>query len=75
MIAFSGGERFLRCRKCEEALSKPKIVGQAKYALTPTNFGALVRKCMGCKQLWLGYMQELPTGGHKIILKMIDKEL
>lgn len=75
MEAFPGGERFIRCRACEEALDRPKIVPQAKYGIVPTNFGALLRVCGGCKQLWLGYMQELPKGGHKIIMKMIDKEL
>lgn len=75
MKAFPGGERFIRCRKCEDVLGRPKIVEQEKYALVPTRFGALVRVCKRCSQLWLGYMQMLPNDGHKIILKMIDKEL
>lgn len=71
------GSPALRCRKCEDMLGKPKCVNQEKYALVPTTFGALVRKCMAkdCGQLWLGYMQISPKGGKKIILKMIDKEL
>lgn len=75
MKAFPGGGRFIRCRKCEDVLSQPRCVRQEKYALVPTNFGALVRVCRGCGQLWLGYMQELPKGGYKIIMKMIDREL
>ncbi len=74
MRAFPGNPG-LYCRKCEEILGKPKVVKQENYSLVPTSFGALVRRCSGCKQLWLGYMQVLPKGGHKIILKMIDKEL
>lgn len=68
------GNPALRCRKCEDVLGRPKCVTQEKYALVPTKFGALVRVCNGCGQLWLGYMQMLPKGGHKIIMKMIDKE-
>ena len=74
MRAFPGNPA-LYCRRCEDILSRPKIVKQVRYALMPTRFGALVRRCVGCGQLWLGYMQMLPNGGHKIIMKMIDKEL
>jgi uncharacterized Zn finger protein len=69
------GDFSLRCRKCEGRLSRPKCVDQEKYAIVPTSFGAIVRSCKECGQLWLGYMQELPNGEHKIILKKIDKEL
>jgi len=75
MKAFPGGERFLRCRACEEALGRLKAVPQEKYGLMPTSFGAILRTCRGCGQLWLGYMQMLPNSQHKIIMKMIDKEL
>ncbi len=74
MRAFPGNTA-LYCRKCEDVLGRPKCVDQEKYALVPTKFGALVRRCIGCGQLWLGYMQELPNAGRKIIMKMIDKEL
>ena len=69
------GDFSLRCRKCEGRLGRSKIVDQHTYALVPTNFGALVRRCNECYQLWLGYMQMFPKGEQKIILKMIDKEL
>jgi len=69
------GNPALYCRKCEGVLGRPKIVDQEKYALVPTKFGAIVRMCKDCRQLWLGYMQTLPNDGHKIILKMIDKVL
>lgn len=68
------GDFSLRCRRCEGRLSRPKCVDQTKYAIVPTGFGAIVRRCSECYQLWLGYMQELPNGGQKIILKRIDKE-
>ena len=69
------GDPSLRCRRCEARLSRAKCVDQEKYALVPTKFGAIVRVCKECGQLWLGYMQESPKGGNKIILKKIDKEL
>ncbi len=69
------GDYSLRCRKCEGRLGRPKIVEQNNYALVPNEFGAIVRRCSECYQLWLGYMQMFPKGGQKIILKMIDKEL
>lgn len=69
------GNEALRCRKCEGQLSRPKIAEQEKYALVPTKFGAVVRNCMECHQLWLAWMQMLPNDGHKIIMKRIDKEL
>jgi hypothetical protein len=69
------GNEALRCRKCEGQLSKPKIVNQEKYPIVPTRFGAIVRNCMECEQLWLAWMQETPKGGQKIVMKMIDKEL
>lgn len=65
----------LRCRKCEGVLGKPWCVDQEKYGLVPTLHGAILRRCSECYQLWLGYIQELPNGGMKIILKMVDKEL
>ena len=65
----------LRCRKCEGVLGKPKCVDQEKYGLVPTCHGAIIRRCTDCYQLWLGYVQNLPNGGMKIILKMVDKEL
>lgn len=65
----------LRCRKCEGVLGKPGCVDQEKYNLVPTRHGAILRRCSECYQLWLGYIQELPNGGMKIILKMVDKEL
>lgn len=65
------GDFSLRCRKCEGRLGRPQRVDQDKYALVPTEFGAIVRICKECGQWWLGYMQ----GGQKIMLKMIDKEL
>lgn len=69
------GDYTLRCRKCEGRLGRPKIVDQDKYNLVSTKYGAIVRICLECKQLWLGWMQELPNHKLKIILKMIDKEL
>ena len=69
------GDFSLRCRKCEGRLGRPKSVDPEKYGLVPNKFGAYVRVCSECGQLWLGYMQELPKGDLKIILKMIDKEL
>lgn len=69
------GDFSLRCRKCEARLSRIKYVDQNKYAIVPTNYGAFVRTCKECGQLWLGYMQESPKGNWKIILKKIDKEL
>ncbi len=69
------GNPALYCRKCEGVLGRPKIADQEKYGLVPTAFGAIVRRCGSCYQLWLGYMQIFPKGSHKIILKMIDKEL
>lgn len=74
MKAFPGNPAVY-CTKCEDVLGVPKRVDPEKYALVPTKFGAVVRMCKGCEQLWLGYMQELPDAGHKIILKMIDKML
>lgn len=65
----------LRCRKCESKLGRPRKVLALKYGLVPNRHGAIIRDCTGCKQLWLGYVQELPNGNMKIILKMIDKEL
>ena len=65
----------LRCRKCEGELGKPKCVDQEKYHIVPTSHGEVVRRCSECHQLWLGYIQELPNHGIKIILKMIDKLL
>ena len=69
------GDQTLRCPACEAHLGKPKIVKQEPYNLVPTKYGAVVRRCTDCYQLWLGYMVELPNHGLKIILKMIDKEL
>ncbi len=69
------GDFSIRCRKCEGRLGKPKCVDQATYGLVPSKYGAIVRRCNECYQLWLGWMQEDPKGGRKIILKMIDKEL
>ena len=63
------------CRKCEAALSKPRLAQQEKYNIVPTWHGAVIRTCTGCYQLWLGYVQQLPNQGIKIILKMVDKEL
>lgn len=64
----------LRCRKCEDVLGEPKMVEQELYGLVPTEHGAIMRRCSGCFQLWLGYMQVLPNHKMKIIMKMIDKE-
>ena len=74
MEAFQGNPA-LRCRKCEGQLSASKCVDPEKYGLVPNKFGAILRVCKDCVQLWLGYMQEDSKGGQKIILKMIDKEL
>jgi len=75
-MAIPGDDR-LRCRKCESYLSIPKKVNPIDYALVENRHGAVVRKCIDeeCSQLWLGYVQELPNGTFKIILKMIDKVL
>lgn len=69
------GNPAIRCRKCEGWLSAPRNADQNKYALVPTKYGAFVRTCKECGQLWLGYMLLLPKDEWKIILKMIDKEL
>ena len=71
------GDESIRCRKCEDRLSNITYVDPSKYGLVPNRFGAILRKCLAkdCGQLWLGYMQELPKGGTKIIMKMIDKRL
>jgi len=69
------GNHLVRCRRCEEILSVPRHVEPEKYGVVPTKYGAIVRHCGHCGQLWLGYMQTLPKGGYKIIMKKIDKEL
>jgi hypothetical protein len=69
------GNQAIRCRKCEGQIGRFKRVDQNKYALVPTDFGAIVRKCLECNQLWLAWMQLLPNNGQKIVMKMIDKEL
>jgi len=75
-MAIPGDDR-LRCRKCEYFLSLPKKVNPTAYGIVANKHGAVARKCMNddCNQLWLGYVQELPKGTFKIILKMIDKLL
>ena len=69
------GDYVLRCRKCEDKLGRVKTVNPAKYGIAVNVHGAVVRECMGCRQLWLSYVAELPNHRMKIILKMIDKLL
>lgn len=73
-MAIPGDDR-LRCRKCEGFLNIPQRVKPAVFGLVENKHGAVVRKCMNpdCEQFWLSYVQELPKGAFKIILKMIDK--
>ena len=68
-------DQTLRCRACEAHLGKPMIVEQEKYNLVPTKYGAVVRTCTECSQIWLSYVVELRDHRLKIVLKMIDKEL
>ena len=68
----------LRCVKCESVLGKPQIVDRDKvveYGIVLNRHGAILRRCTECYQLWLGYVQELPNGAMKIIMKRVDKEL
>ena len=68
----------LRCVRCEGVLGKPQVVPREKietYGIVPNRHGAILRRCTECYQLWVGYVQEMPNFGIKIILKRIDKEL
>jgi hypothetical protein len=68
----------LYCRKCEGVLSRPRAVpaeNLVKYRIPINEHGAIIRCCMGCCQLWLGYIELYPKGSMKIIMKMIDKVL
>lgn len=69
------GDDRVRCRVCEGFLSVPQKVKASRYGIVENKYGCAVRKCMNeaCNQFYVGYMQELPNGGIKIILKMIDK--
>jgi hypothetical protein len=71
------GDYRLRCRVCEGWLSMPQKTKAERYNIVENKHGAVVRKCMNdnCNQFWLGYVQELPNGGIRMTLKMIDKPL
>jgi hypothetical protein len=69
------GNPGLRCRKCEDWLDTPTQIqiDHVKHGIQPNRHGVVIRQCLGCKQRWLGYVQELPNCKMKIILKKVDK--
>lgn len=67
------GDYALRCRACEAQLDRPTAVKPADYGLVENKHGAVIRKCKGCNQLWLGFVQQLPNLGLKVCMKKIDK--
>jgi len=67
------GDYTLRCRACEAQLDRPVAVEPSKYGVTPNKHGAVIRQCKACKQLWLGYVQQLPNLNIKVCMKMVDK--
>jgi len=74
-MANIAGDYSLRCRKCEGKLSRPIEVDPAIYGLVPNKHGAVLRRCLKCWQLWLGYIELLPDKKMKIIQKCVDRVL